>query len=396
MVAIHGWVAPGLDRVREEFETNFAARGEVGASVCVKLAGQTVVDLWGGLADPGTGRPWQRDTLVDFYSAGKPLVATLVLRLVDAGLIRLDDPVASLWPEFAVGGKGSATIRHALSHRAGVPAISAPLTNDDLWSWEAMTAALAATPAWFEPGSRLVYHTNTYGHLAGEIARRVTGQMPGTLLAVIAADLGADVHFGVPEGDLDRCATVIFGAARSPASRDAAVEPRDRPDAPIGPQERTEASMIRLGYFNPPGYSSFGVVNTLEWRRAQVPSTNGHGSAAGLAAFYDGMLEPGRILSAPLTEEATRVQSEGDCPVLGEPAAFGLGFVPTSPRRRFGPNPGAFGHFGTGGAVGFADPARSVAFGYVMNDVIPRWQSTRNRALVDALYAGLPGGRSPH
>jgi CubicO group peptidase (beta-lactamase class C family) len=101
------------------------------------------------------------------------------------------------------------------------------------------------------------------------------------------------------------------------------------------------------------------------------------------------MLEPGRVLSEALLAEATRVQSEGDCPVLGEPAAFGLGFVPTSARRRFGPHPGAFGHFGTGGAVGFADPSRSVAFGYVMNHVIPRWQSTRNRALIDAFYAAL-------
>lgn len=386
MVDIHGWVAPGLEKVRSEFEANFAERGEVGASVCVKVAGETLVDLWGGLADSETGRPWERDTLVDFYSAGKPLVASLVLRLVDRGLVDLDEPVAGLWPEFGVAGKRSATLRHALSHRAGVPAISIPLTNDDLWSWETMTAALAATPAWFEPGSRLVYHTNTYGHLVGEIARRVTGQMPGTLLAALAAELDADVHFGVPEADLVRCATVYFASGRIPAAA-APGAAGEEPAAAV--EEPGEASMIRLGYFNPPGYSSFGVVNTADWRRAQIPSTNGHGSAAGLASFYAGMLQADRVLSADMTAEATRVQSQGDCPVLGEPAAFGLGFVPTSQRRRFGPNPGAFGHFGTGGAVGFADPARSVAFGYVMNDVIPRWQSTRNRALIDALYAGL-------
>lgn len=368
-----------MERVRQEFEANFTERGEVGASVCVQVATETVVDLWGGLADAETGRPWKHDTLVDFYSAGKPLVATLVLRLVDAGLVGLDDPVASVWPEFAEGGKGSATLRHALSHRAGVPALSPTLTNDDLWSWDAMTSALAATPAWFEPGSRLVYHTNTYGHLAGEIARRVTGQMPGTLLSGLAADRGADVHFGVPDHDLARCARVILAPAPTPAS----------PSPPDFSEDRSDAEMVRLGYFNPPGYSSFGVVNTAEWRGAQVPSTNGHGSAAGLAAFYAGMLEPGRILSAPLAAEATQIQAAGNCPVLGEPVAFGLGFVPTSPRRRFSPNPGAFGHYGTGGAVGFADPARSVAFGYVMNHVIPRWQSTRNRALIDALYDSL-------
>lgn len=147
--------------------------------------------------------------------------------------------------------------------------------------------------------------------------------------------------------------------------------------------------MVALGYFNPPGYSSMGVVNTAQWRGAQVPSTNGHGTAVGVARCYAALLEPGRLLTPGLLAEATRPQSEGYCPVLGEEVVFGLGFKPTSPRRPFGPNPGSFGHFGTGGAVGFADPAAGVAFGYVMNHVIPRWQSSRNRALIDALYASL-------
>lgn len=376
MAEVHGYVASGLERVRDEFEANFIDRGEVGAAVCARVGGETVVDLWGGSADDATGRKWERDTLVDFYSAGKPLVACLVLRLVDAGLAGLDDPVASFWPEFGAGGKAAVTVRHALSHRAGVPAIAAPLTNDDLWSWDTMTAALAATPAWYEPGTRVVYHTNTYGHLVGGIAHRLSQQTPKALLAALAGEFGADVHFGLDDADLERCARVIWASELSSA----VVPPSD---------ERVEDTMVRRGYFNPPGYSSVGVVNTAEWRRAQVPSTNGHGTAAGLAAFYSGLLEPDRLISQSLLGEAVRVQAEGDCPVLGEWVAFGLGFVPTSDRRRFGPNPGAFGHFGTGGAVGFADPVGQVAFGYVMNHVIPRWQSSRNRALIDALYAGL-------
>ena len=376
MVEVSGSVVPGLEGVRRQFEANFDERGEVGASVCALVDGEIVVDLWGGLCHPGSGEPWRRDTLVDFYSAGKPLVACTVLRLVDAGLVGLDTPIASLWPAFAAGGKGGATVRHALSHQAGVPAIGPELTDDDLWSWDAMVDALAATPAWFAPGSRVVYHTNTYGHLVGEIARRLTGELPGTLLARIARAVGADVHVGVEPPDLDRCATVL-------------LEPRPLgTGSPAGP-DHPEAAMVQRGYFNPPGYSSFGVVNTSRWRRAQIPSTNGHGSAAGLAAFYAALLQPGLVLSGALTAEATRPQAEGHCPVLGEWVAFGLGFVPTSPRRRFGPNPGAFGHFGTGGAVGFADPARRVAFGYVMNHVVPRWQSSRNRALIDALYDAL-------
>jgi CubicO group peptidase (beta-lactamase class C family) len=147
--------------------------------------------------------------------------------------------------------------------------------------------------------------------------------------------------------------------------------------------------MSALAHFNPPGYSSIGVVNSARWRSAQVPSTNGHGSARGLARFYAALLEPGRILSPDLLALATRPHSVGPCPILGEEVAFGLGFTPTSRRRPLGPNPRSFGHFGTGGALGFADPDAGVAFGYVMNHVVPRWQSSRNRALVDALYDSL-------
>jgi CubicO group peptidase (beta-lactamase class C family) len=147
-----------------------------------------------------------------------------------------------------------------------------------------------------------------------------------------------------------------------------------------------EDLMVALGYFNPPGYSSVGVVNSPEWRSAQIPSTNGHGTASGVARFYAALLEPHRLVSPSLLAEATSVQSEGYCPVLGEETAFGLGFKPTVAHRPFGPNPRSFGHFGTGGAVGFADPDAGVAFGYVMNHVIPRWQSTCNRALIDAVY----------
>jgi len=372
---ISGWCDAAFAGVREAFAGNFAERGEVGAAVCVIVDGDVVVDLVGGWADEARERPWQPDTLVNFYSVGKAMVALLALQLVDAGLIGLDDPIASVWPEFAAGHKQTATVRHALCHRAGVPAIRERLTNDDLWNWERMTSALAATEAWWEPGTRHTYHTNTYGHLVGEIVRRTSGAMPGARLRTIADPLDADLWWGIPEGEQHRCAEVIWA-----------------PAAEIGEvdfdQLSGESLMIALGYFNPPGYSSRGVVNTAEWRGAQIPSTNGHGTATGIARLYSALIEPGRLLSSDLLAEATRAQSEGYCPVLGEEATFGLGFKPTTVRRPFGPNPRSFGHFGTGGAVGFADPEAGVAFGYVMNHVIPRWQSSRNRALIDALYAG--------
>jgi CubicO group peptidase (beta-lactamase class C family) len=221
---------------------------------------------------------------------------------------------------------------------------------------------------------RVSHHT--YGHLVGEIVRRSSGESCGARLRAAAVPLGADLWFGVPRAEQHRCADVIWEGSPAP------------PEVQLS-ELSGDALMTMLGHFNPPGYSSVGVVNTPSWRSAQVPSTNGHGTAGGIARLYSALLDPGRLLSPDLLVEATSPQSQGYCPVLGEEVTFGLGFKPTVARRPFGPNPDSFGHFGTGGAVGFADPSAGVAFGYAMNHVIPRWQSPRNRAVVDALYRSL-------
>lgn len=375
---MNGHCDPAFGAVRTAFADNFADRGEVGAAVCVMVEGDVVVDLAGGWADAARTRLWRPDTLVDFYSVGKAIVSLLVLQLVDRGRIDLDRPIAAVWPEFASGGKAAVTLRHALCHRAGVPAIRTRLTDDDLWHWDRMTGALAATEPWWEPGTRHAYHTNTFGHLIGEVVRRVSGDSPGDRLRAVAEPLAADVRFGVPAAEQRRCAEVIWAYDGPVPDLDAL--PADLPD---------DVLMNVLAHFNPAGYSSVGVVNSAAWRAAQVPSTNGHGTATGVARLFAALLRPGELLSPDLLSHATRAHSTGPCPILGEDAVFGLGFTPTSPWRPFGPNPRSFGHFGTGGALGFADPDAGVAFGYVMNHVVPRWRSTRNQALVEAVYSSL-------
>jgi CubicO group peptidase (beta-lactamase class C family) len=374
---IGGWCAPGFAPVRDAFAANFAERGEIGAAVHVIVGGEVVADLVGGWADVDRTRPWRRDTIVDVYSVGKAMLALLALQLVDDGRLALDQPVADVWPDFVEGGKAGATVAHALSHRAGVPAIRKRLTDDDLFDWGRMTAALAATEAWWVPGERLAYHSNTFGHLVGELVHRASGRMPGDLLRRVADPLGADVWFGVPAAEQHRCADVVWAPARPIP----AVHAFDGLDGDL--------LMNALAHFNPPGYSSVGVVNTPAWRALQVGSTSGHASASGIARIYAALLEPGRLLSPGLLADATAPNYAGHCPILGEEVVFGLGFQPTTPRRPLGPNGRSFGHFGTGGALGFADPDARVAFGYAMNHVIPRWQSSRNRALVDAVYASL-------
>jgi CubicO group peptidase (beta-lactamase class C family) len=379
---VSGTCDPAFRPVWDAFAANLE-EGELGAACSITVDGRIVVDVWGGWADSARRREWTHDTMVNAHSVGKPVIALRLLQLIERGPIELDDRADRWWPELLAGQRG-ATVRDLLCHRAGVPAIREPLTNAALWDWGAMCAAIAATDPWWEPGTRHAYHSNTYGHLVGEVARRIDGRLPGTWLRdAIAGPLDAELVWGIAPADRARCADIVWeidvaGGVEWLTSRAATEDER----------------MIALGYANPPGYSGIGVVNSDAWRAAQVPSTNLHATAAGVARLYTALAAGGAIdgisvLDAELLAEATSAQSEGWCPVLERDATFGLGFQPTRPDRPFGPDPGSFGHFGTGGAVGFADPTAGVGFGYLMNAVRPRWQNPRNRALVDALYGCL-------
>lgn len=382
MPPIGGTCDPAFTEVRETFAANFDD-GELGAAVSVALDGLVVVDLWGGWRNEARTEPWTHDTLVNAYSVGKAVVALSVLQLVGTGDIELDRPASAWWPELRAGQQG-ATVRDVLSHRAGVPAIRQRLTNDALWDWDAMVGAVAGTEPWWPPGSAHGYHVNTYGHLVGELARRVTGLLPAEWSRThLAGPLDADLDWALGPAGQARCAEVVWQSKLEPGT--GWPDPGSLPD---------EQAMIVLSYVNPPGFSSIGVVNTPAWRAAQVPSTNIHATARGLARVYAALAAGGTIDGVTVCDpavlaEAARPQSEGWCPFLERDTSFGLGFQPTRPDRAFGPNPDSFGHFGTGGSVGFADPTAGVAFGYVMNAVKPRWQNTRNRALIDSVYACL-------
>jgi CubicO group peptidase (beta-lactamase class C family) len=366
--------------VREEFVTNFEQRGDVGAAVAISLGGRTVVDLWGGWADRARREPWQRDTLVNVFSVTKGVTAVSILRLVERGLIELDAPVARYWPEFAAGGKDTVSVRHVLSHRAGLPALRDPLPDGIMLDWGAMTAVLAREAPWWTPGTAHGSHVNTFGFLVGELVRRVTGMTLGALLrSEVAGPLGAEVHIGLPAREHGRVAEFLWPSDGIP---------------PVRADLAGDALMRWNTYWNPPGLSGAGWVNTSAWRTAELPSTNGHATARGIARVYAALARAGSIdgvhvLDPAVLRAAVVEASAGVDRVLQRPSRFGLGFQLTQPERPLGPNPGAFGHFGSGGSLGFCDPEAGVAFGYVMNDLGPRWQNPRNRALMDALYACL-------
>jgi CubicO group peptidase (beta-lactamase class C family) len=375
---VEGFCDPGFSALRAAFAENFASRGEPGAAVAVAVNGRVVADLWGGWRDAARTRPWARDTRVNFFSVSKALCAIAALRLVERGIVDLDAPVARLWPEFAQGGKDAVTVRQILSHRAGLPSIAEPLPEGAALDWTRMTDALARQEPWWEPGTAHGYHVNTFGFLVGEVVRRATGRSIGTLLREdIARPLGADVHIGLPAREHDRVAEFLWPAV--PHSE-------GMPDA---------AQRMRFNaYWNPPGISGAGWVNRPDWRCAEIPSTNGHGTARGVARIYAALANGGAIdgvaiLARETLAAATVEHSCGHDLINDRPSRFGLGFQLTQAGRPLGPNQGAFGHFGAGGSLGFCDPQSGVAFGYVTNDMGPRWQNPRNKALIDAVYASL-------
>jgi CubicO group peptidase (beta-lactamase class C family) len=376
--ASEGHCDPRFAPLRDAFRANFAERGEVGAAVCVMVNNNVVADLYGGWAAQEHGRPWQPDTLVNMFSVGKGLVAACTARLAGQRKLDLDATVASYWPEFAAANKDAITVRQLLSHQAGLPSVRRRLPPNSMLDWTAMTAALAEQEPWWEPGTAHGYHVNTFGFLAGEVIRRITGSTAGALLRdEIAGPLGADVHIGLPASEHERVATFIW-----PGPPPAEEEPPGLDPAQL---------MEHNSYYNPGGLSGAGVINTPQWRSAECPSTNAHGTASGVARVYAALIDPANkaIVDPAALEEAITEQVYGQDLVLHRPSRFGLGFQLTQPERPIGPGQATFGHFGAGGSLGFADPGSGVAFGYVMNQMGPRWQNPRTRALVDAAYACL-------
>jgi CubicO group peptidase (beta-lactamase class C family) len=372
---------PRFEPVRDALASTIASSLEVGAALTVYVDKQCVVDLWAGHADAARTRPWAGDTLVNLFSVGKAISAVCLLRLVEAGRVELDAPVARYWPEFAQAGKAKLPVRYLLTHQAGLPAVARPLPPAAWGDWTLMTEALAAQAPWWEPGTGHGYHVNTQGFLIGEVIRRVTGQSIGAYFrAELGGPAGLDTHWGLgPEHDA-RCADYI---PAPPSPEREAFEQRARLD-PM----RLNAHFIR------PGLSGVQVVNTRAWRAAEVPSTNGHGTARAVARLYsalatDGRLDGVHVLGPETIARAITEQVNGPDLVLERPTRYGLGFQLTMPERRLGPGPRAFGHFGAGGSLGFADPDARVAFGYAMNQGRPGWQHAHVRRLIELVYAAL-------
>lgn len=360
---VQGYFDLRFEALKEAFGELFADHQERGAALCVQIGGETVVDIWAGTADKDGAQAWHSDTILNLFSCTKTFAAVAALQLVEQGKLELDAPVAHWWPEFAAAGKERITLRQLLSHTSGLPALRQMLPAEALYDWEQMTAALAAEQPWWTPGQAHGYCPITYGWLVGELLRRVDGRGPGEIIAArIAQPLGLDLHVGLAEQDFPRVAHI---ARKKGEMGDAAAQRllkcmMGEPNA-----------LSTRAFANPP--SILTSTNKPEWRRMQQPAANGHGNARALAGFYAALLD-GRLLEAQMLNEMTREHAYGDDLTLLTPTRLGLGCMLDQPHMAnatYGMGPKAFGHPGAGGSVGFADPEREVAFGFVTNSLGP-------------------------
>ncbi|HEV7722063.1 MAG TPA: serine hydrolase domain-containing protein [Iamia sp.] len=373
-----GTVEPGWGAVADAFVANFEERAEVGAAVCVYRHGRKVVDLWGGTADPASGRPWAEDTIVTFFSATKGVTAVAANLAIERGLLDPDAPVAAYWPEFAAAGKEGITVRQVLSHQAGLPRVDADLTLDEALAWEPVITALAAQAPLWEPGTQHGYHMRTFGWLVGELLLRTTGRTPGTFLRdEVTGPLGIDLWVGLPESEEGRVATLV----PPPHSIREALEPFQ------------DSLLLARVFANPGGHFDYdGMWNRRQLRECELPASNGTGDARGLARLYASCIGDGvdghRTLQPATVAAATIEQVRGPDAVIIAESSFGLGFMLGTTFGAANPT-SCFGHAGAGGSLAFADPASGLALGYVMNDLRfdPTAGDPRSETLVRAARA---------
>lgn len=350
-----------FEPLRELFAAKLESGEDLGASLAVNLDGEMVVDLWGGWADEARTKPWARETIACVFSTTKTMTSLAALVLVDRGELDLDASVAKYWPEFGANGKAGITVRHLLSHTSGVSGWEKPVTIEDLYDWEKSTAMLAAQAPWWEPGTASGYHSLTYGHLIGEVIRRITGQRLGEFFAAeISGPLDADFHIGLAPSEFPRVSDLVPWKLPPTYQDDL-----DR----NGPAYKT---------FTGPDLSrNLEVFWSEPWRRAELGAANGHGNARSIARIQSAVACNGEVAGVRLVSRKTidrifEVQTDRVDLVLGYRLRIGVGYglpwpevLPHVPEGRI-----CFGT-GAGGSLVLADADRRLTIAYVMNKMVP-------------------------
>jgi CubicO group peptidase (beta-lactamase class C family) len=366
-------------KIREVLEANLRAGEDVGASVAVDVAGEMVVDLWGGWVDEEHSAPWAADTITNVWSTTKTMAALCLLMLVDRGDVNLDAPVATYWPEFAANGKEQVLVRHIMSHTSGLSGWDQPVSVDDLYDWDKSTAMLAAQAPWWTPGSASGYHAISQGHLIGEVVRRVTGLSLGTFFSdVVTTPLGADFHIGLPESEFDRVSNVI---------------PPPAVDLDLS---NIDPESVGIKTFSGPMLPGAQVSWTTPWRTAEIPAANGHGNARAVARIQSVVANGGSahglsLLSPETVDRIFSVQASGVDQVLGMPVTMGIGYGIADPATMpFFPGGRICYWGGWGGSLIIVDVDRQMTIAYMMNKMQAGLVGDqRSAALVMAAYEAI-------
>lgn len=374
MTDIHGLLPDRFAAVRDAFAANFteAPEGlnELAARFSVCVHGEPVLDLWAGYADTARTQLFTDRTLVPVFSTGKAVMSLLIATAVERGLLDYETPVADYWPAFGQAGKDRLTVGQMMSHQSGLPGFSAGVEPTIWFDRQAVLDALCAQAPMWPPGTASGYHPITIGYLAGELFRLVDGRTMG--MALRQDFPGLDLWIGLPEAEHGRVAQL-----RKPSAA---------PDLGVI-DDIKKAAFLDRG-------SAPGGRGSTEWRMAEIPSANLHGTARDLARLLavmtDGTFEGRRILSDATLAAAQRERIHGQDKVLPFVMGWAAGWTMNAGLNIFGPNDAALGHCGWGGSCVFADPETGVSAAYVMTRQSPHLiGDPRALRLIDALYASL-------
>jgi CubicO group peptidase (beta-lactamase class C family) len=368
---MHGHADAGFGAVADAFRLNLVERNEVGAACAVYVDGRPVVDVWGGHRDAARTSPWERDTMIPVFSATKGMASAAMAVAHGRGLFHVDDLVVDHWPEFGQAGKERITVRQLLTHRAGLAVIDTPVTLEMLADPEALGRVLAAQAPKWEPGRFHGYHGQSLGWYESQLLRRCDpdGRTIGRYFAdEVARPLGVDFHIGLPdEVGEERLATFLGG----------------RPAGAIlhlheMPWRLVLALMNPFGltgkvFRNPKALASASDISRRELLRIELPSVNGTGTARAVAEVYSAVVSGDARLgldraTIDLLERSTPPPPGGAIDrILKVETAYAFGFMKPFPLLQFGSSSRAFGHTGTGGSFGYADPDHRLGYAYVMN-----------------------------
>lgn len=376
MAEIQGAYDPQFSAMADLLSANVDLGADVGASIAVTLDCNMVVDIWSGWFDESKTIPWQSDTITNVWSSTKTVTSLAALVLVDRGDLDVFKPVAHYWPEFAANGKGAIEVRHLLSHTSGVSGWEQPVEIADLYDWEKSTSMLAAQAPWWEPGSASGYHDRSFGHLVGEVIRRITGQKLGEFVAnEIAGPLGAEFHIGLEPSQFHRVSNVI--PFHGPLPIDLVTD-----------HDSVSYKTLSGPAWEPP------VSWTAEWRQADIGAANGHGNARSLARLLSvvacgGEIDGPHLLSPSTCDLIFQEQSNGVDLVLGVPLRFGIGYALKNESIPYLPGGRVCTWGGWGGSVIVVDRDRRLTVSYVMNRMEGGLGGKRGPDLVRAAYAAL-------